>query len=126
MILSTAAKINLTNNIKNAKEKTNPATANPGMDSKIENVKLCQCLITIPGSEKTRDKSGPKFDSVSTCLTPMKANIERTKKRRSKTEKNSKFFLIMDNSFSRPKRRIIREKRPRGVVETGYSVEDFS
>ena len=52
--LSTANAANLIKRIKNATDKNKIIPVIPGIDSKAANMKLCQYLITIPGSEKAR------------------------------------------------------------------------
>lgn len=118
--------INLTKSVKKARENSNPAIASPGIDSNTENKKIRQYLTTIPGSENIRDKRGPKLDPANTCLIPIKANTVNTENVASKAVKNLRCFLMRTSSFSRPKRFIILENKPRGgAAEAAYS-KDFS
>jgi len=88
----------------------------PGIDSKTESKKLCQYFNTILGSEKIRDKNGPKLDWKSTCLRPIKAKMDRKTKTKRAGTRNPRCFLATPSRFSSPKRFMMREKRPRGGV----------
>ena len=100
--------------IKKAREKASPATTIPGIDSEVANKKLRQYLITASGSEKIREMKGPKLDSANMCFAPIKAKMERAKNIANSITKNFRYFWTRINSFSSPKRFIMREKRPLG------------
>ncbi len=89
----------------------------PGIDSKIENKKLSQYFKTMPGSENMSDKYGPKLDSVSTCLRPTNAKIDRKRKTARSAAKNPRRLCMIQSCFSSPSRFMMREKRPRGTSE---------
>ena len=83
-----ANKISRAKSIRNATITSNKANDMPGIDSKIEKIKLCQYSIATFGSENNRDIKGIKLDSAKTCLTPIKAKADRIRNTAKSVVKN--------------------------------------
>ena len=107
----------LTKSIRKAREKSNAVAVMPGIDSKAAYPKLRQYLITMPGSENISEIKGPRLDSARICFMPIKAKTDKNRKITNRPVKKPRYLFTRMSSFSKPKRFIMREKRPRGTSE---------